>query len=146
MQLNIVVDTREQKPYQFKKYDCTCEVKTLKTGDYSISGLENEIAIERKSKSDLFGSLGSGRKRFEREFQRLQVIKYPVLLVESSLYDLFKPIIFSKMKPIAVVNSVISWSIKYSVHVFFGCNRELSESLAYRILEKYYSNKQKGVI
>ena len=69
----IVVDTREQKPYRFTR----CQVKTLPTGDYSLVGLEDCIAIERKSAADLAGSLGAGRTRFRRELERLAQLDTP---------------------------------------------------------------------
>ena len=42
----IAIDTREQRPYRF----VWSEIKTLTTGDYSVIGLEDRVAIERKSK------------------------------------------------------------------------------------------------
>ena len=52
MPLCIIQDTREQAPYTFA---CITppplvEVATLASGDYSIKGLEDKVAIERKSK------------------------------------------------------------------------------------------------
>ncbi len=146
MDLQIVIDTREQRPYSFKQYSCNCIRKTLKTGDYSLHGLEDQIVIERKSTADLYGSLSTGRKRFEDEFKRLQFINYPVLMIESSLLNLLNPFTFSKMKPAAVLASIISWSQKYGVFIYFGCNRETSELLTYKILSMYQMNKQRGVI
>jgi len=46
------------------------KVKHLTTGDYSIEGCEHLVSVERKSHGDLCGSLGGGRDRLEREFQR----------------------------------------------------------------------------
>ena len=68
----VAIDTREQKPYRFAR----SEVKTLASGDYSIVGLEDRIAIERKTKEDAYSSLGQGRARFERELQRLSRFDY----------------------------------------------------------------------
>lgn len=144
--IKVVIDTQEKKPYTFEKYGCTCINKSLKTGDYSLLGMENEVTIERKTLSDLVRSLGQGRERFEKEFTRMQAFKYPVLIIESSLKNLTKPFKYSKMTPAEIINSLLSWSIKYGVCIFFGCNRELSENLAFRILEKYQMNKQRGSI
>lgn len=50
---------------------------TLPTGDYSIRGMEHEVAIELKGDlSDLLAVVGRERDRFEREVQRL--LSYPV--------------------------------------------------------------------
>lgn len=64
----IVVDTREQTPYEFATMVCDkadgggpLYVPTLRaglpTGDYSLAGYEDMVAVERKSLADLFGTL-----------------------------------------------------------------------------------------
>ena len=58
----IAVDTREQRPYQYPG----AQVCTLPTGDYSVVGLKDRVAIERKTKADAYSSLGQGRARFRR--------------------------------------------------------------------------------
>lgn len=47
--MRILIDTREQLPYQFEN----SEVGTIPVGDYSICGLENHVAVERKELNDL---------------------------------------------------------------------------------------------
>ena len=65
--MRIKIDTREQNPYAFKT---PSEVGTVPVGDYSISGLENHIAVERKELNDLIGCLTTDRERFERELHK----------------------------------------------------------------------------
>jgi ERCC4-type nuclease len=77
----IVVDTREQTPLSFSFPTIT---GTLPTADYSVAGLEEDFAVERKSLPDLFGSLTSGRERFRRELQRLLAYPFRRLLVIGS--------------------------------------------------------------
>jgi ERCC4-type nuclease len=60
--LKIVIDSREQMPYLFIDYPCSTKRRGLSTGDYSLEGYEEEICIERKSKSDLYSSLGMGER------------------------------------------------------------------------------------
>ena len=76
--MRIAIDTREQLPYVF---DCETELKTLKTGDYSLVGGEHLISIERKSADDLVGSLTAGRERFEKELHRGMALQYFALLL-----------------------------------------------------------------
>ena len=78
---NIVVDNREQLPYEFPG----AVVQALPTGDYSIVGLTNRVTIERKSKADAYSSLGLGRARFRREFERLAEFDYAAVVVEDSV-------------------------------------------------------------
>ena len=71
--MRLIVDSREQSPFSFKgpRYeDVTVEVGTLTVGDYSLAGLTDKVAVERKSLPDLVACLGRERERFERELQR----------------------------------------------------------------------------
>ena len=81
-QVLALIDTREQLPLDLSPLQTGSA--TLATGDYSVKGLENIVAVERKSEGDLLGCVGRERERFEREVQRL--LAYPVrcLVVEST--------------------------------------------------------------
>jgi ERCC4-type nuclease len=133
-ELIVAVDTREKQPYQFTK----AERKTLVTGDYSIVGLENLIAVERKTHIDAFSSLGRARARFEREMLRLSKLDYAAVVIESSLSEFLIPPAFSRLNPRSAVITLIAWSIKYGVHVFFACDREHGNALTRQLLEKYW--------
>lgn len=139
----IICDSREQIPYLFHGYTCGVKKSGLKTGDYSIQGYEQEICIERKSKEDLYSSLGQGRARFEREFIRMKDYQYKALVIEAALGDVLTPPARSQMNPTSVLNSLISWSIRYGVHIFFADTRHLAEALIYQIFEKFLYNKNK---
>ena len=73
--ITALIDTREQTPVTLE-YKPSCVLKSEKvglyTGDYSIKGLENHVAIERKSLADLMGCIGTQRERFEKEIIRLK--------------------------------------------------------------------------
>jgi DNA excision repair protein ERCC-4 len=58
-QVVAIVDTREQLPLDLAPL--AVEVGTLATGDYSVRGLVDVIAIERKSLPDLLGCIGQDR-------------------------------------------------------------------------------------
>ena len=79
----IKIDSREQKPYKFEN----SEVGTIPTADYSVCGLENHIAIERKELNDLISCLSSGRERFEKELFKSNSLDYFALVIEASLSD-----------------------------------------------------------
>ena len=128
----VAVDTREQRPYRFPRF----EVKTLSTGDYSIVGLEDRVAIERKTKSDAYSSIGRGRARFNREFERLSQLSYAAVVVEASLTDFLQSPAFSCMNPRTALKSILSWSVKYRVTVFFACDRRHGNALTRQLLEK----------
>jgi ERCC4-type nuclease len=139
----VAVDTREQRPYRFPR----SAVKTLATGDYSIIGFEDRLAIERKTKKDAYSSLGRGRARFRREFERLSRLSYAAVVVEASLTDFLHAPAFSRMSPKAALKSILAWSVKYRVNVFFACDRRHGNALTCQLLEKCwrYIGQEAGV-
>lgn len=138
--LVVAVDTREQRPYRFP----LSEVKTLATGDYSIVGLEDRVAIERKTKEDAYSSLGQGRSRFERELQRLSRFDYAAIVIEASLPEFLQAPAFSRMNPKAAAASIVAWSVKYRVCVFFAGDRRHGNAITRQLLEKYWRYFRNG--
>lgn len=78
--LPIVIDTREQTPLDFSPF---ADVRTVRAelwpGDYSLQAATRMVAVERKSVSDLVGTMTGGYagfrattpKRFDRELTAL---------------------------------------------------------------------------
>lgn len=106
--MKIVIDTREQKPLDFTKALLKTEVRTLKTGDYSLEGKEDLVCVERKSISDLVNTLIHSKARFARELDRMQLYKYKAILVEGSMYDIERHNYRSKVHPNAV-RGLVAW-------------------------------------
>ena len=136
-----VIDTRESQPYKFKD---SLSIRTkLDAGDYSLQGFERHIAIERKSISDLLGSLGSGRGRFLKSLERLQGIPCRFLLVECSFDQLTRKASYghaSKMHPNQVVGSLVKILVDLQIPVLFAGGRRHGERLVREMLERYYKN------
>lgn len=130
----VAIDTREQQPYDVPG----AEVCTLPTGDYSIVGLLDRVAIERKSKADAYSSLGQGRARFRREFERLALLDYAAVVVEDSVPGFLHRPSYSKMNPRAAIGSLIAWSVRYRVPVYFAGDREHARALTLKLLEMYW--------
>ncbi|MFH1629654.1 MAG: ERCC4 domain-containing protein [Pseudomonadota bacterium] len=138
--VKILIDTREQLPYQFQTES---ETVTLPTGDYSLEGGEELIAIERKSVDDLIGCLTTGRDRFERELHRGGALDYFALIVEASLSDLSNGKYRSKMLPKAAIQSLLTFSIRYNLPVFFVENRRYGARVTESLLLKYAREQEK---
>jgi DNA excision repair protein ERCC-4 len=136
----VAIDTREQRPYRF----AASVVKTLATGDYSIEGLEDRISIERKSKADAYSSLGLDRPRFQREMERLAEFEYGAVVIESSLRGFLLPPDFSELHPRSAVGSLLAWSVRYGVHVFFAGDRPHGNALTAHLLEKFWRYHRGG--
>lgn len=137
--MKIKIDTREQKPYQFEN----SEIGTIPIGDYSIVGLENHIAIERKSLNDLISSLTVGRERFEKELFKGQALDYFALVVEASAADIIKHKYRSRMEPKAAIQSLLAFSIRYHLPVWFCESREYGQRVTESLLLKYARELEK---
>lgn len=122
----ILQDTREQKPYWRNKKN-EIETKTLKTGDYSIKGMETRIAIERKSMADLFGTLGKGHKRFKREISRGLEMDYFGIYIEGTEEKIrnkdFPGSYYSKMRGFVILKILKTIETRYGVDVVYCDNR-----------------------
>ncbi len=128
----VIVDSREQMPYRF----------SMRTGDYSISGFEDVISLERKSLNDIVGSLMDGRSRFLREMDRLAEFKYKVLCIEATRSEIKSPYTFhSKVKahPNGIMGSLDAIAARYGITVHYGDNRLLCEEFAASWLSKCYT-------
>jgi DNA excision repair protein ERCC-4 len=132
--MRIKVDTREQWRYEFES---PTEVGTVPVGDYSICGLENHVALERKELNDLIGCLTAGRERFERELHKGRALDYFALIIEGSLSDLINGRYRSDMNPKSAIQSLLAFSIRYRLPVFFCENRKYGQRITESLLLKF---------
>jgi DNA excision repair protein ERCC-4 len=148
----VMIDTREQLPYEFGNIISDAKhgrvpvivnryVGTIESGDYSIVGLQDKIAVERKSKADLFGTLGQGRERFERELERLNRLDFAAVVVECEWSEIYSdPPSRSQLPPKTVFRSVNAWEQRYTrVHWCFCPDRKFAEVKTFRVLERFYN-------
>ena len=142
--MTFVVDTREQLPYKLAEEQVT---GTLPTGDYSVLGSELLVAVERKSKADAYRSVGSDRARFLREVVRMTHLHYAAIVVECSMRSfLEEPPAESGMDPQKALKTLLSWSVRFGVHVFFAGPRPYARSLTRYLLERwvaYHGDRRK---
>ena len=131
--IKIKIDTREQQPYKFQN----SEIGTLGVGDYSISGLENHVSIERKSLDDLIGCLTTDRERFEKELFKGKALDYFALVIEASLSDLVNGNYRSRMIPKSAIQSLLAFSIRYRLPIFFCESREYGQRITESLLDKF---------
>ena len=114
----ILIDTREQTP--LVGFTCPTRVCTLATGDYSVDGCEHLFAVERKTVSDLIGSITTGRERFERELVRLSEMRRACIVVEGDLESVIDWRYRSNVSPKAIVNSLASFHARFGVPTVFA--------------------------
>ncbi len=127
----LLVDTREQKPLRFSHLPA--EPATLYTGDYSVRGLEEVFAVERKSLADLAGSLTRERDRFMREMHRLRGYRFPYLLAIGDDMELSRLQAQGRLKLQQVEHSLRAIQSRYGVHV----ERAYTEEQAARMVETW---------
>ncbi len=111
----ILIDSREQRPLTFTHLPS--ERSTLASGDYSVRGLEETFAVERKTMADLVGSLKAGRDRFCRELHRLRGFSFARLLVIGSDLDLARLVAQGRADLRQVEHSLLSLEYRYDVPV-----------------------------
>ena len=135
----IVCDSREQMPLWTGD---KVERKKLDVGDYSIQGYENRIAIERKSLGDLFGTLGSGHKRFKAELTRSLEYDYFAIVIDGSYSSCvnkdFPNSFHSKMKGFVITSILFTLHMKYKIPIFFTNGRTESKRIIKDIFNSYY--------
>jgi hypothetical protein len=130
----IIVDSREQKPFDFEEH--TILNSKLEYGDYSLHP-NNKLAVERKSLSDCYGTLSGGRERFEREIQKAKKLEgYIVVVVESTLNNMmYQKQKFSKASGEFIAHNMRQLLRKYDNLQFVFCDsRETAKEKTLHIL------------
>lgn len=150
-EFTVIVDSREQLPYTFDRMPgrvpgeilaVPIVVQGLPSGDYSIDGVEELIAIERKSLDDLYGSTTWGRDRFEREIGRLSELPgFAAVVIEADWREIAAPAEHragweNRTDPRSVVGTINSWSIRYPRVHWLACgSRREAEVRTFQILQ-----------
>jgi DNA excision repair protein ERCC-4 len=132
----IAVDTREQDGYG-PLFRVPYVVQTLSEGDYSVCGLEDRIAIERKSLSDLVSSLTFQRTRFEKELAKAKSYDRFYVVCECSPEDILEGRYRSNAHPTAIWESIHALAVRHNTPFLFLSNRETAARAVESILCKY---------
>ena len=144
--MKIIIDSREQAPFPFahEKYDGTVvEVGALDTGDYSLAGLADRVAVERKSLPDLVACLGRERERFERELQRAAALDAFCVTIESPWADLAGGNFRSQLNPHSACQSVAAFMARYRIPFVFAGSRAGAEYVCWSFLRQYLESARK---
>jgi ERCC4-type nuclease len=148
----ILKDTREQTPWEFY-YEHTVaeEVTTLKTGDYTVKGMEDKLCIERKGCiEELANNLGREFARFSRELTRMDSFPHAFIICEFPLKDLMEFPFHrpnnklqkeSKISGKYLLKQIMEIQLKHNVKIMFCGNKfyanQTALSLMKRINERY---------
>ena len=122
----ILVDSREQTPLDIQGYPV--EVVGLPVGDYGIKGFSDwenpQFIIERKSLSDLIGSLTQGRERFLREVEKLREFRFAAIVIESYESEILRWDYESKATPQSIVQSLAAIQVRAGIHIIWAMNAD----------------------
>lgn len=135
--MRLVVDSREQTPFTFAGYDCEVQAGALTVGDYSLFGLTDRVAVERKSLPDLVLCLGRERERFERELQRAAALSAFMVVVEAPWGDLAAGNYRSQLNPNSARQSVLAFTCRYRIPFMFAGTRAEAERMTFDYLRHY---------
>jgi ERCC4-type nuclease len=128
----VVIDNREQNPWDnFEPLQCVSG--TLQVGDYSIVGLESQIAIERKSLQDLVSCCGADRERFQRELNALRGWPVSAIIVETTWRAIECGGWHGRLTPRQVQASLTSW-LAQGHKIVLAHDRQMAGQIARDIL------------
>lgn len=130
----IIIDTREQIPYSFS---LTSMRQKLPAGDYSLAGLENQVAVERKSLADFVHTVTRNRLRFYRELEKLTAYDAACIVVEANFHDLLAGNYPGGIHPNAMIGTVISLIVDFKIPVFFCSDRQAACRFVEEFLIRY---------
>ena len=137
-ELIILEDTREQDNLNFNRYKSVefQQLQCLPVGDYACvinSGSPSKVYFERKSKGDLWGTMGKGYARFKREFNKsIELGIKLVLIIECDIDEVAKGYMYnsgggrvkrSKILGSSMCMKLETLRVKHGLEVVYKSNR-----------------------
>ncbi|TFH24739.1 hypothetical protein E4G67_01690, partial [Candidatus Bathyarchaeota archaeon] len=148
----IIRDTREQdgKGWTFRAAaNCLgIERKKLDVGDYTVSGLEDILMVERKTLGDLWNTLGQhlNYKRFLKEIERAKNHKIKYLVIEATIAEVNAGYKWSKVSPANIHAKLISLQVKHNVHIIFAGREDVARAWTRMLFDKVFRYHLDGTI
>jgi len=144
----VLVDTREKEPFPLYTNHPNWiggeRRVALKTGDYTVEGMESLLCLERKNLADLVACTMTYRKRFLVACSRLALFPWKAILVEATLEDIkggFEQFdIPSGVHPNAVCGTLDAIEAKFGIPVIYTSTvRDLATERAASWLSKHFT-------
>lgn len=128
----ILVDTREQNPFNFSRFRgwfAGIENRALPLGDYSVAGLEDACVVERKDLSDLVHSCTVERTTFVHRLRLMARYPHRLLVITSPLSQVKSRYAHTNFDPNRVTQFLVA--VLAGLQVSFVCSEthELGEEL-----------------
>ena len=144
----VLVDTREREPFPLHANHPNWiggeRRGALKTGDYTVEGMEDLLCLERKSLPDLVACTVTYRRRFLAACTRLARFRWKAIVVEATLEDIkggFEVFdIPSEVHPNAVCGLLDAIEAKFGIPVIYTSrSQELATERAASWLSKHFT-------
>ncbi len=145
----VLVDSREQYPFTlFDSHPNWIGGEkriALKTGDYSIDGMEKLLALERKSLPDIVHCTVAARELFLKACARLSEFRWKAILIEATYEDLKTPYkmfddLMSEVHPNAVCGTLDAIEAKFGIPIIYtSLHRVLATEKAASWLSKHFT-------
>lgn len=146
---DVLRDTREQQGWTFSRSKAVLSITDTKldTGDYTITGMEKLLCIERKaSTSEIANNIC--QKRFFAELDRMITIPHRFIICEFLLKDVLdfprnsgipeRQVKFIKVTPQFMLKSLCDIEVKYGVSVIYAGNPQCAETVADNLMRRVY--------
>jgi len=144
----VIVDTREKEPFPvFQNHGNWIGGErrmALKTGDYSVEGMESLLSLERKSLADIVACTVTYRRRFLASCARLAEFTWKAILIEATFEDIksgFEQFdIPSEVHPNAVTGILDAIEAKFGIPIIYTSTiRALATERAASWLSKHFT-------
>jgi ERCC4-type nuclease len=119
----LLVDSREQDPFDFEPYGrwfSAIKKAPLKLGDYAIEGMEDRCVVERKSLSDLVKSLTQDRAVFVRRLRLMAEYPDRLLVVDAPMSKVRARYEHSAVNPNQITQSLHAIMTGLRIQTFFA--------------------------
>lgn len=141
----VIVDTREQKsPLLLKPPKGLVIVRdVLHNGDYGLRGFPN-FAIERKFMGDIFSYCSSEmiaktKPKMERFKEMIKQGGWVGLCIQERESEVYQWQQITQVSPESVRQALVSFEIKYGIHVYFNKDKDQIVRWMVDRMVKYYN-------
>jgi ERCC4-type nuclease len=144
----VLVDTRERNPFPLlvnhPNWIAGERRVALRTGDYTVEGMETLLCLERKSLADLVACTVTHRRRFLAACRRLARFPWKAILIEATLEDIkggFEIVDYPLgVHPNAVCGTLDAIEAKFGIPVLYtSAHRGLATERAASWLSKHFT-------
>lgn len=119
VRIPVVVDNREKREWEFAPEFFTTERATLRTGDYTVRGLEDVLCLERKNLGDAVQTFIHDWTRFRKALYRLAAFDCAAIIVEADISDVLEHRYESEASPQSVIGRAHSIFLDHGLPVLW---------------------------